>query len=648
MNRPSRLSLALGGALLLAGPGPVSAPEGAPPNSPSSSAESPQELLVRFAPDVAEGVRTATHRAYGGHTKRRHERGRFEVVPLPPYADREEALRKYRDDPHVEHAEPNRYVERVAAPADAASDANGWWQERIRLTELETAERKAGDTIVGILDTGIQCDHPALADNTWDDGDGQCGKNFIDPDTPPDDDSDRGHGTHVAGIIGANSDEMTGVARSVQLQALKFLGSLDDGTLADAIEAIDYAIEQGTDVLNASYAYTASRTDDGPLPTSCADLADTMEGASRLHCEAVADAGEAGILFVAAAHNSGNDNDTGTVALPAGYPLDNVIAVAASRETAAGEPSDQLADFSNFGRQTVHLAAPGVGIHSTVAGDDYDELSGTSMATPMVAGVAALLLDQAGSEASHLTIRERLLGSVACDRDADPSLPRCDGNPLGDSAGQQLAAKTLSGGRLDAAAALGADPDTVPPVPPSHVSIETASGIPELRWLSSSPTARGYRIERFDTAEGTFRHVATVEPDRDRYRDRSAPSDTLLGYRIRALGSDGQPNSRWTEAGTVETDQALNRVTEQFAGFSSAERDERCFIATAAYGSEQAHQVEALRDFRDDYLMPHPPGRALVAAYYAVSPPIAEWVAAEEHRQRWVRRLLALLPTQKE
>ena len=204
MNRTSGLALGLSGVLLLAGPGPLGAPEGGPPEADPADG-SPHELLVRFAPEAGEGVRTATHRAYGGHSERRHERGRFEVVPLPPYADPEETLRKYRDDPHVEHAEPNRYVHRVATPASAAGaqDGDGWWQERIRLTELEAEpDRDARDTVVGILDTGIQCDHPALTDNTWDDGDGLCGKNFINPEQPPDDDSPVGHGTHVAGIVG--------------------------------------------------------------------------------------------------------------------------------------------------------------------------------------------------------------------------------------------------------------------------------------------------------------------------------------------------------------------------------------------------------------------------------------------------------------
>ncbi|MEI6032710.1 MAG: S8 family peptidase [Verrucomicrobiae bacterium] len=257
--------------------------------------------------------------------------------------------------------------------------------------------------IVAVIDTGIRYTHDDLKDNMWvnpkvDVGiDGVHGINAItgalNPGDPMD---DNGHGTHCAGTIGAvgnNGIGVTGVAwRNVKLMALKFLDAAGDGSDADAIKCIDYAIAKGAKVLSNSWGGT---------------------GANDALKAAIARAKAAGIIFVAAAGNKKTDNDL-TPHYPSSYSLvlSNVVAVAAT------DQNDALATFSNYGATSVNLAAPGVDIWSTYIGTTaatinsnsvYASLEGTSMATPYVSGVLALLLSQYPMEAAREQILSRLL-----------------------------------------------------------------------------------------------------------------------------------------------------------------------------------------------------------------------------------------------
>ncbi|MCA2961883.1 MAG: S8 family serine peptidase [Silvanigrellales bacterium] len=243
--------------------------------------------------------------------------------------------------------------------------------------------------IVGVIDTGIDALHPELAPNMWrnpgergldsqgkpkqsngvdDDGNGYVddisGWDFVDDDNSPMDDN--GHGTHVAGTIGAkgnNGKGISGVAWNVSLVGLRFLDGSGSGTLADAIEAIEYATNIGVHVTNNSWG---------------------GGGYSRAMKAAIDESARKGILFVAAAGNESNDNDE-IPSYPASYTSSNVLSVAAL--SAQG----RAAGFSNWGLKSVHLSAPGVGIFSTTPGNTYDTLDGTSMAAPHVTGAAALL-----------------------------------------------------------------------------------------------------------------------------------------------------------------------------------------------------------------------------------------------------------------
>ena len=281
------------------------------------------------------------------------------------------------------------------------------------------------EVVVAVLDTGVDYSHPDLISNIWfrpdnvpqykDDELGtfndERGFNAIDNQSDPMDDN--GHGTHCAGIIGAegNNDEgIAGINWKVQIMPLKFMGRGGFGTTKDAIEAINYAIDRkragvNIRVISASWGSTAN---------------------SKALEDVIRAAGEEGILFVAAAGNNGTSNDS-SPHFPSNYKLPNVISVASLDRT------DQLSSFSNYGATTVHIAAPGRDILSTWLNDEYREASGTSMATPYVSGVAALVLASEPNLSAE-KVRERLLKSV----------DKID----------SLNGKVESGGRLNAAKAL--------------------------------------------------------------------------------------------------------------------------------------------------------------------------------------------------
>lgn len=301
-------------------------------------------------------------------------------------------------------------------------------KERADIDALKAWLKTRGnrDVVVAVLDTGVDYTHTDLVANIWmrpdnipqytDDELGTFNDlHGFDADTnSADPKDDNGHGTHCAGIIGAEGNNEVGIAGinwNVEIMPLKFLGRGGFGTTKNAIEAINYAIDRkqkgvNIRVINASWGSTQY---------------------SRALEDAIRAAGEQGILFVAAAGNASTDNDR-RAHYPSNYKLPNVISVAALDRT------DSLATFSNYGAKTVHIAAPGRDILSTWLNDEYREASGTSMAAPEVSGVAALILS-AEPKISVEKLRERLLQSV----------DKID----------SLTGKVESGGRLNAAKALG-------------------------------------------------------------------------------------------------------------------------------------------------------------------------------------------------
>ncbi|MFM8224188.1 MAG: S8 family peptidase, partial [Planctomycetaceae bacterium] len=281
----------------------------------------------------------------------------------------------------------------------------------------------SSSVVIGVIDTGIDMNHPDLAGNLWVNpfetaGDGIdndangfvddiYGWDFANNDNNPFD--DHGHGTHCAGTIGAvgnNGVGVVGVNWDVSLMALKFLGSNGSGSISNAALASNYATmmrERGVNVRATSNSWGGGPYDGG------------MESA-------IIAARDQGVLFVAAAGNSGVNTDS-NANYPSNYAVSNVISVAATTST------DTLASFSNYGAATVDLGAPGVSILSTLPNNSYGYLSGTSMATPHVSGVVALAAAQF-PDASFVEIRDAILA--------------------GGDLVASLAGKTVSGRRLNA------------------------------------------------------------------------------------------------------------------------------------------------------------------------------------------------------
>jgi subtilisin family serine protease len=291
-----------------------------------------------------------------------------------------EAMRELESDPRVVYAVPN-------APVHALSNDPQFPSQWSLLAPLggnggidavdAWAESTGAGQTVAVVDTGVDLSSPdltaQLAPGGWD---------WIDNDATPDD--QEGHGTHVSGIIAAPKDDglgVAGIAPDAKLLELRVLDAGGNGDMADVASAFDYAGSHGVPVVNASLG--------GPS-----------------YWQPVSDAISAhpNTLYVVAAGNSSEDNDT-TPTYPCALPLDNLVCVGATDGT------DQLAYFSNWGRQSVDLFAPGVNIVSEVLGDQFEAWDGTSMASPEVAATAADVLS-ANPSLTTAQLKQVLLGTT--------------------------------------------------------------------------------------------------------------------------------------------------------------------------------------------------------------------------------------------
>jgi hypothetical protein len=302
----------------------------------------------------------------------------------------------FPDDPRFEELWGLHNTGQTGGSPGADINATGAW-------DLTTGDR---EVIVAVIDTGVDYTHEDLAGNMWanpgevvngvdDDGNGYVddvhGINAVLGTGDPFD--DHRHGTHVAGTIGAvgnNGVGVAGVSWDVRIMALKFLDASGDGFVSDAIECLEYAAamktEHGVNLKLSSNSWSGG-------------------GFSQALRDAIDATGQAGMLFVAAAGNDYlNDNDSSPV-YPSSYDLPSVVSVAAT------DHNDDLAWFSNFGRSSVDLGAPGVDILSSVPGNGYAYSDGTSMAAPHVSGTAALLWS-VQPDADALGIKDLLLSSV--------------------------------------------------------------------------------------------------------------------------------------------------------------------------------------------------------------------------------------------
>ncbi|MCC7229355.1 MAG: S8 family serine peptidase [Fimbriimonadaceae bacterium] len=350
---------------------------------------SPYTLIVKFRPSASLIGRAAICRQFGG--------ARIASIDSDPgltivstLIDPRIVVDRLRQTPGVEFAELDQVVKADTLPNDASfgaqwglnntGQAGGKLDADIDAPEAWSLFTGNSGTAVAIIDTGIDLNHPDLAANIWrnpneipgngidDDGNGYVddinGWNFVAGNNKPNDDS--GHGTHCAGIIGAvgnNSIGVVGVNWKVKLVALKFLNASGNGLLSNATLAVDYCRKAGIKVSNNSWG-------GGNFSQAMSDALNTAKAM--------------GHIFVAAAGNSGKDNDVFPV-YPASYTNDNVLSVSSI------DKKDARSSFSNYGLNSVDLAAPGSNITSTYLGGTYKSMSGTSMAAPHVAGAVALL-----------------------------------------------------------------------------------------------------------------------------------------------------------------------------------------------------------------------------------------------------------------
>lgn len=341
----------------------------------------PDEVIVIYKPHMSEGQIKSLHSSKG-----MREEGSFFIsnkkdkkarrIKIKKNTTVEETIEELKKNPNVEHAQPNyiRYfnatpndthfgqmwglhntgqsVKGVSGTSDADIDAPEAW-------DIVTG---SNTVIVAVIDTGVAINHPDLTANIWvnpgeiagngvdDDGNGLVddvrGWDFFDNDNDPTDFNS--HGTHVAGIIGAvgnNGIGVAGVCWNIKIIPLKVGGGAAFATDDKIIQSINYAAAKGARIINASWGgYGGSNGD--------------------LLYQAIQSAGAAGVLFVAAAGNEANNNDT-KPSYPASYNLDCIISVAAT------DQNDALASFSNYGATSVDVAAPGVNIYSTIPTYSY-------------------------------------------------------------------------------------------------------------------------------------------------------------------------------------------------------------------------------------------------------------------------------------
>lgn len=419
--------LALTGLMIVAGLHPAGAQTRAAQSVPG-------ELLVRWksqrAPLVlAPGVSPArwqqsdlrsslSARLPGARLKRVFAASGWSLVKVPAGQSAEQARAALAKSLGAANVSLNSIRHATRVPNDPSYGVQWHWP-KIKAPDAWNKGTGTRDVVVAVLDSGVDLNHADLKANLWknpreienngvdDDNNGYVddvyGLNGIDPNSPPQDGN--GHGTHVAGLIGAvgnNSTDVTGACWSVKIMTLRFLddSGTGDGDDAAAIACLEYAIkmkQNGVNLRAINHSYVGP--DNPPYK------------------EAFQAAESAGILQICAAGNGSNNIDEGSILdtnkdgidererYPAFYRSSTNIAVGASTQ------SDSLAGFSNFGAQSVDLVAPGDGIASLRLGGGIFYESGTSMASPIVAGAAALVSSLEPS-LSASALKSRLISTV--------------------------------------------------------------------------------------------------------------------------------------------------------------------------------------------------------------------------------------------
>lgn len=539
LRRARHRALWLGALAAMATAGSLSAPSGAASAAPRPlRPHADSRVIVRFSDDVtARDIARVTNAIGVRHHKDLKTDGtRTELLELPAGTSVEKVLGTLAADPAVLFAQPDYVI-----TADVTSNDPGWTNGSLwgmqgdassPANQYGTGAAEAWaagytgstDVVIGVIDEGIQFDHPDLAANMWtnpgeiagngidDDGNGYrddvYGWDFYNNDNTTFDSADGDdHGTHVAGTIGAvggNGVGVAGVSWRVKIATAKFLGPTG-GYTSGAVSALNYyaALKQaGVNIVATSNSWGGG-------------------GADTALQNAIDAAGDVGILFVAAAgNNSANNDSSGNY--PSNYQCtkggtrgyDCVLAVASI--TSAGA----LSSFSNYGATTVDLGAPGSSIYSTVPPSSYATYSGTSMATPHVSGAVALCASINPSLTAK-QIREAIINTVA------PTT--------------SLSGTTASGGRLDVGAmaqscAAGVPDNPVTGAPTSLAATAVDDSSINLTWVDGATDENRFEIERasYSGTCGTFSQVATAARNSTSARVGGLSGATAYCFRVRA------------------------------------------------------------------------------------------------------------------
>lgn len=446
---------------------------------PQRAAAVPGEVVVTYRRGVAATRRSGLAARIGAQVVASVPGLGMQTLRLPSGASVDAAIRRFQRTPGVASADPNFVLYPMGfVPPDDTFFTDQWAlfntgqshfiSDPLPNTSMGTAgadvdaatawETTTGDpsSVIAVIDTGVDTDHPDLVNQLVASGDWANFANDGAANDPNPNPAQLGfsHGTHVSGIIAAeqnNNAGISGICPSCKVMPIRF-----GFTLSSEIEAIDWAIDHGADVINASY---------GGAPWNKSER------------NAIKKAGQAGVLFVAAAGNQSADNDMATFSsgamispsFPASYELDTILAVAASNHKdeygyftgcVEGDGNSRAAcSYTSFGRTSVDVAAPGTDTLSTVVpgdgtqgpGNAYDTYNGTSMASPMVAGIAGLV------KAEHpgytpTKIKNAIMNSVEKPNGLKKYLRITSCNPCAMTNGLF----TRTNGRVDAAAALNA------------------------------------------------------------------------------------------------------------------------------------------------------------------------------------------------
>ncbi len=525
------------------------------------------ELLVKFKPGVLKSASLSVHRAAGASViKSFNLISNLQHIRLPQGVSVSDAIVQYMSDPNVEYAEPNfaRCLSNIPKsipndmyfPQQWALHNTGTYIDGTEDADIDAPEAwkitTGSNVIIAILDSGVNQSHADLVGNTWfneneeigdangdgfpgvvgvdDDDDGLIdedsndlqpgepgyindlmndddengyiddlnGWDFVDNDNNPMD--ELGHGTHVAGIAAAtgnNGEGVSGVMQKARIMALKIFdattsltGSCASAYASDIIEAILYASNHGAKVMNASFQ---------------------SEGYCIAERDMIAAAGTAGILFVAAAGNDGNNNDTNP-SYPASYNLSNIISVAAT------DQYDRRVSFSNFGPNSVDVGAPGVNILSTIPLDkEYgtlDLFAGTSMAAPHVTGLAGLLFSYYDGVNNTLFDHDQIKATILRSVDVLAS----------------LTGWVNTNGRINAYTAVSSLR-----TPTNLTATATSDTAISLSWVDNATGENNYEIERNSGSGWT--PINTIGANNTGYPDTGLTPSTMYFYRIRATNN---------------------------------------------------------------------------------------------------------------